>query len=458
MAHKLPHLLKNRHGTYYLRVYRNGKEYRRSLRTKDFPQAKIHALTLNLELAVPEFDLSKIKKLDIEVTPAGGVKFRDVKEHDLNTIDIVLKRMGLTGEQLSAMSTEELARRLAGSQPAKPALENVPTGMHQSVRVPRTSKLFSAVVDLYLIEKKIDNVPKTLTTKKRAFDEFAGYFQDLDINRYTPEEAVSYKNRLLGENYSGSQINARCSFLRSLFDYAINNNLYFTENPFDKIRISSKSKLKKQVRSYKAFTTDDLKVIFDEPVYRGYLKKADYFWLPFLSLYSGARLEELASLTLDQIYQYEGVWIIDIQHAVAKNKNSIRKIPLHKTILESRFLEFVDYVKAKKEPRLFPYLKGGKGGYGKNTSRAFGKYLDKVVKITDDRKVFHSLRTTFINSMTNLNCHPALLMAIVGHYEQARVDFSSPHFKNYQEKKKPIEILKELIDKLEYPIENFFER
>jgi hypothetical protein len=34
--------------------------------------------------------------------------------------------------------------------------------------------------------------------------------------------------------------------------------------------------------------------------------------------------------------------------------------------------------------------------------------------------------------MTELNVNPAMLMALVGHYDQASVDLSSPHFKNYQ--------------------------
>ena len=34
--HKLPNLLKSRHGVFYLRTFSDGKEQRRSLRTKDW--------------------------------------------------------------------------------------------------------------------------------------------------------------------------------------------------------------------------------------------------------------------------------------------------------------------------------------------------------------------------------------------------------------------------------------
>lgn len=69
----------------------------------------------------------------------------------------------------------------------------------------------------------------------------------------------------------------------------------------------------------------------------------------------------------------------------------------------------------------------------------FITYLDER-EITDDRKVFHSFRHTFINRMTELHIHPAMLMALVGHYDQAKVDFSSPHFANYQHAKPLVEL------------------
>ncbi|WP_176043694.1 site-specific integrase [Burkholderia vietnamiensis] len=454
--HKLPRLYKSRHGVYYLRIIRNKRKYRWSLGTKDFRQARIHALDLNMKLAMNDFDPSNIKKLDVEISPSGTVNFKDVKSGDVDIVSQIIEKLGLTPAQFSQLSPAELASKLASS-PQPPSMgeiiKNVPNGMPHGPQATQRSELFSTVVNLYLTEKKIDNVAKTLYDKERVYDEFKSFFGDLDINQYTPNEAVAYKNRLLASNGSASAINAKTSFLRSLFEYAINNNLFFSSNPFERVKISTKAKLKKQVRSYKPFEDEDLKLIFDEWKYRDFLKKPDYHWLPFLSLYTGARVEELASLRLDQITKVDGVLVFDIQHDAAKNSNSVRKIPLPDVVLNSQFLSYVEQVKATKATHLFPHLKDGKNGFSKNMSRRFGEYLDKL-EIKDDRKVFHSFRTTFINSMTNLNVHPAILMAIVGHYEQGKVDFSSPHFTNYQQDK-PMKILKEAMDKLTYPIKIF---
>jgi hypothetical protein len=50
--------------------------------------------------------------------------------------------------------------------------------------------------------------------------------------------------------------------------------------------------------------------------------------------------------------------------------------------------------------------------------------------------------------MTELNVHPAMLMALVGHYDQDQVDFSSLHFTNYQHAK-PLADLKATLDRFD---------
>ncbi|MFL9940374.1 site-specific integrase [Paraburkholderia graminis] len=438
--HKLPRLLKSRHGVYYLRICQGELDTRRSLGTKDFRQAKLAALLLNLQVEMNKTILNagNVRRLDV-VFP-NGVQFNNIKQEETGMLFQILDRLGMTSEQMLSLTTEQLAKTLAGPNPQKiePAKPK--------------SKLLSEVIALYLAEKRLDNVPKTIDDKERTFTEFHGFFENKDINTYGADSAVSYKNRLIASNHSASRINAKTSFLKDLFAYAIDNNLYFQTNPFEKVRVSRKSKLKQQVESYRDFTDDDLKLIFDKEPYRAFMNKPDYHWLPFLALYTGARVEELASLKLSQIRHESGVWYFEIEQA--KNRNSIRKIPLHKAIERSGFLAYVEGLRTQNKEMLFPHLKDGKNGYSKNMSRRFGQYLDKL-KFTDDRKVFHSFRHTFINRMTEMHTHPAMLMAIVGHYEQTALNLSSPHFVNYQHEKQ-IVTLKRTVDLLEFPITLFW--
>lgn len=118
------------------------------------------------------------------------------------------------------------------------------------------------------------------------------------------------------------------------------------------------------------------------------------------------------------------------------------------------FLAYVEEMHERGATQLFPELKPGPNGYGKNVTRRFADYLDER-KMTDGRKVFHSFRHTFINRMTELHIHPAMSMALVGHYDQVKVEFSSPHFANCQHAK-PLVELKTTLDRFDVELPLMF--
>ncbi|MGA7778247.1 MAG: site-specific integrase [Paraburkholderia sp.] len=441
--HKLPHLYRNRFGVYYLRLILNGREAKKSLRTKNFAQAKIYALAFNLEIATMgspkatdfSVDPDALKKLDL-VLP-DGTQLRDIK----NDEDVRLAK-ALVGDRLTAAIPTPSSLDFPILAPSVMAA----IAAQQAATAPKKrGKPFCDVVKLYAKEKALDNTPRTITAKQGAFDDFVAKTGARPMDQYALDDAVAYKNRLIEVGGSASRINSKLSYLRDLFAYAIANGQHFGPNPFENAKVSSKSKLEQQKRSYKPFTGDDLKTIFSPDTYTVRMDKPGYRWLPFLALYSGARLEELASLALSQIQKDGDVWFFEL--VKAKNSNSLRRIPLHRTVVESGFLAYVDKTKGSGATQLFPELKPGKNGHGKNVTRRFGDYLGEI-GITDDRKVFHSFRHTFIARMSARNVHPAMLMALVGHYDQAKVDFSSPHFTNYQHDKTLAE-LKQTIDLLD---------
>ncbi|MFP3243940.1 MAG: site-specific integrase [Paraburkholderia sp.] len=441
--HKLPHLYRNRLGVYYLRLTRQGREVKRSLRTKDFKRAKIYALAFNLEIATMgspkaadfNFDPDALKKLDL-VLP-DGTQLRDIKTDE----DVRLAK-ALMGDRLSAAVPATAPLDLPILAPSVMAA----IAAQQAATAPKKrGKPFADVVKLYKKEKALDNTARTIAAKQGAFDDFSASAGGRPMDQYALDDAVAYKNRLIEAGGSASRINSKLSYLRDLFAYAIANGQHPGPNPFENAKVSSKSKLEQQKRSYKPFTADDLKAIFSPDTYTVRMDKPGYRWLPFLALYSGARLEELASLAVSQVQRDGDVWFFEL--VKAKNSNSLRRIPLHRVVVESGFLAYVEKLRSAGEAQLFPELKPGKNGYGKNVTRRFADYLDER-KIIDDRKVFHSFRHTFIGRMTELNVHPAMLMAIVGHYDQAKVDFSSPHFANYQHSK-PLAELKATLDRFD---------
>lgn len=438
--HHFPNLLKSRHGVYYLRTFHNGKESRLSLRTKDWALAKLAMSRhhLGTEMTNRTWDL---------VLPSG-VAFNNIQsDSDVAQIKSLLES-GQIAEamRLSQQNIEEIQRHLQmtpeGGRAGRPTPPTPPAV------APAKTKPFDDAVVLYLGEKKLDNTQKTLDEKRGTYDEFIALFGNPDINMLGSEQAISFKNRMISDGFNALRINKKLSFMKDFFNYARRHKLYFEANPFADLAISKKSKLKVGVQSYEPFTDDELKLIFENPDYAKYMCDPDYLWLPFLALFTGARIESLASLTVDQVVKDGDIWFFDIRKD--KNANSIRKIPLHERIVESSFMKYVEGVRAAGHTQLFPHIKPGKNGYSRNCSRRFGQYLD-LLGIKDSRKVFHSFRSNAINQMTNAGVHAKIIMGLVGHYEQSQIDFSSAHMLHYQ-KAKPLQILKAAIDTLEYDI------
>lgn len=431
----LPNLYKNRFGVFYLRLYVDRKEQKISLRTKDWSLAKLLVSKFHFEQA-----MAAPKRFEADLS--RGIFKTDGTPEDAKALAQFLENPAI-------------AYRLKQAQPAQQAVPVANT--------PRLKPFFEAVEE-YLETKKLKNADKTIQEKQRVYSDFLSLYPNLDTNEITKDHAVAYKNRLIKNKAGNSQINKKLSYLKDFLDYATDHGYYTSSNPFEGLSVE---KTGKDSFSYDEFTDEELKTIFDSAKYGSFMNRPNYYWLPLLAVFSGARLNELAGTKVDDIYQTSGVWVLNIPPDRAKNKNSVRKIPLHKTLIEIGFLDYFERIKALKpfNNLLFPeLLKREKYqewrqnpfdiDYGKNGGRRFGEYLDEL-KITQKEKVFHSFRSTVINRLTNvLGIHPAHIMGLVGHIESSKIDFSSPHFQNYQ-KKKPIEFLAQMLNKLSYDFIDF---
>lgn len=438
----LPNLLKSRHGVYYLRLYHDRRELKISLGTKDWALAKLLVLQFHSQRAMSD----PFKRFEVDIA-TGTFKTNGTPE-DAKALAAFLDR-------------PDIAYRLKKAAEAPPV---APVGTFAPVSAPTRASLkpFVEVVEEYLTVKKLNNTAKTLKEKQSTYDEFSSIFPNIDTNYITKDTAVAFKNRLLKNGAGNSILNKRISFLKDLIAYAIDHGYHQDANPFLNLSVD---KVGADSISYAEFTDEELKTIFNASSYLSHMKQPNYRWLPVLSLFSGARLNELAGLRLSEIYQSSGVWVMYIPRDRAKNKNSVREIPIHKTLIELGFLSYVEQVRSSKpfNQLVFPELVDAdryrqsladktKIDYAKNGGRAFAEYLDLPnVNIVDRKKVFHSFRSTFINRLTNVNgTHPAHIMGIVGHMKGEKIDFSGVHFKVYQNKK-PVEYLKQAIDRLNYP-------
>lgn len=163
--------------------------------------------------------------------------------------------------------------------------------------------------------------------------------------------------------------------LSSIFMWA-KKKKFIDENPFDEVEMPAQDIRAKQGDKYLSFSITQLQAIFNTPVYRGCMNnrlgrmtpgkkiyRDAYFWVPLISLYSGARLNEICQLSLDDVRIKEGINIIHISNVEGKKVKTFaghRDLPIHPVLLKLGFLGYVEQQrkdKNNKSKRLFPELK-----------------------------------------------------------------------------------------------------
>jgi len=423
----VPHLHRDRLGTFYFRLTIAGKTIKRSLGTKDQRLATMKASAINWQWSMTKrpgepsvsdilqsFERGEARKFDVDLP--NGTRLTNINTDD----DLRRAKDFMSHAESIGMLTPAERPSRAAVQPQE-ARKGPPRPFYKAIKP-------------YLAEKaKGDqNDPKTLRDKEATYALFAVQFDEPDMSMIDKAMAVEFKRQLLQSAAGADRVNKKIGHLSDFFAWAIGNG-EAEHNPFEGIRISKKSKLMESVESYEPFTSAEIQTIFDPKTYPGYAMagKPHFHWIPFLMLYTGARPNEVASLRVDQVRNEQGIDFIALK--AAKNSNSIRKIPLHAAIRASGFLAYVAQQR-QRDPtgQLFPLLVAGKNGYAKNVARRFNENYLLSLKITDPTHRLYSFRATFITRLSELNANTAMVMAIVGHFEQTAVNLSSPHFKNYQ--------------------------
>ena len=196
----------------------------------------------------------------------------------------------------------------------------------------------------------------------------------------------------------------RCS---TWLNWVIRNGYYNDRNIFHGKSIPSNKG--KNTITRQPFTDKQLKLIFN----KGYLQrtlnstfhcKFVFYWIGILGLHHGTRLQETSQLYISDIYPLNKIWVIDINDNTKDKKlktpNSKRIIPLHQTLIDLGFLEYLKIIEQKGKERVFHELTLGRDGYTKNPSKFFNDYLRELgIKSPTKKYDFHSLRHTCNNSL-----------------------------------------------------------
>lgn len=191
------------------------------------------------------------------------------------------------------------------------------------------------------------------------------------------------------------------------------------------------------------------------------------FWLPLLGAFQGARLNELCQLTLGDIRQEHGIWFMslnddgndvrsDITQKRLKNSQSRRNLPIHRTVLNAGFLNFVAQRQAMADSTpLTPLFAGlpshGIGYSSQAASKWFlgncstsGGYLQQC-GLGEDKLTFHGLRHTFISQARQQNLDILIVKALVGHTDDS---VTGSYGDSY-----PLPVLNEVLQSIDHGID-----
>jgi integrase len=195
------------------------------------------------------------------------------------------------------------------------------------------------------------------------------------------------------------------------------------------------------------WTIDELNRMFAAPVFTGcrslrhwkqpgivVLRDSAKYWVPLIALFSGLRLGEIIQMQVADVKTLEGIQYFDVtpvgfedadeegddptDEKSLKTASSRRAVPIHTTLLDLGFDDFLASQREKGESRLFPEFTRAQddGSWSKRFSKYFKRFRESI-GVTRRGVKFHSLRHNVEDALRNADVRKEVRDAIQGHSE-----------------------------------------
>ena len=411
---------------------------------------KLEKILTSLDI---EFDNNSINYLQLRT------HFIDLYLLRFDFIRSLIKETGRTDDDFRREVEENLKLELFPElqKQLTPVVENYIPEPTQPYRVetpltPHQSTPLSVGIKNYIDEKGSIRI-RSIKEVKHSLNHLIEEWGDIPIGSVTRELSTNFKGNIrklpknrnknplyrdkdyhelvkmnVKDKISNTTVNKHLGYCSSFFDWSINHG-YSDINPFKGM------KLKKEVRTRDErdrFTELELKQIFGKENYIYFTKieerRYELYWTPLIGLFSGLRLGEITSLYLDNIKEISGNhrekrWCFDIVEEPdrpdkhLKTLSSRRIVPIHNTLLDLGFVEFIELLK-KKDPtreRVFQELPYRSGNYNQNVSRWFNTRYLPSLSLKTDKINFHSFRHTVSDHLKQKGIEPHFVNELLGH-------------------------------------------
>jgi integrase len=273
--------------------------------------------------------------------------------------------------------------------------------------------------------------PSTVKRHRVSLNRFMQLFGNMSVGAITKQMVRDYvskletvpDNRLLPSDKRGkladiegaprisaSTVNRHLTSIKAFLTFCVEQD-WIANNVATGVRPPKDLRAKSSRR--RTFTRDERQQLLRRAVEED-TGNSDMPWFIRLGAYTGARLQELAQLSVGDIREIDGIWIIDINDLDGrklKTAESVKQIPIHPAIRD----DFIAWVKTRRGSRVFQtFVADNDGRFSKQVSGQFARLMNRA-GLRDDRLVFHSFRHTLKREMSNSSVDPDVRRAILGH-------------------------------------------
>lgn len=441
------YLLQTPHGWYFrmkvppdLRGPLGKRELKKALNTSDKRRARLAAIQYAAQ-AAEIFDALRgriMKRLpgssEIVINgfrrlPDGSISFDNIASDPSESAeDFALK---LNATLTAVQSIPHVPTNAVVQSPAAPAVKSCGMLLSEAVtdyvaerdatKPWKESYKKDVLATFELIERVLGNVPVASISRNDGVRFFKilrmlppnlnknPLYQDLSIPQVLAQKPA--------QTLSQQTVNNLMSRVIALFDWLVLQQQVHV-NPFQGLKVEVTTRASAQ---RDRFDEEELKRIFHHPVFTAHeMKHPYYFWLPLISLHSGMRMNEICCLKPLNIYEEEGVWVMDVtdeddDEKSVKTEAGIRRVPVHPNLIRLGFLNFVE--ERRKQEWIFDGLvfDEGRGSRSRYASKWFTERFRPQVGLKVKGKDFHSFRHTVIDTFKQLDANLYQVKELVGH-------------------------------------------
>lgn len=437
-------------------------EVKKTLQTSNRKQAVFLAKELSVKVE-KAFQEVRLKMIDIKKPKPinlGTITMTGITSRGVSVQNVVIERESPEEEY-------DIARALLD------AIKDHPDAVRDVIKTAKEQLVYlSALIDKYCAEKALEKawVAETTEDFRGIFNRLVEILGDIPVNTIGYDQSRFYKNTMMAlppnmnkqQLYRGRSIpevismrptktisvntlNRNISVVSSLFNWARRNG-YVRENYFDGLCLKKKVQAQDE-RS--VFTAEDLTALFSTPIFTEKKFRSPYqYWVPLIGLYTGARLEEISQLHLEDIRKVDDIWVLDIKaegDRSLKTASSTRLVPVHSELIRLGLLTYCEQLTARGETRLFCELNPNKTGkYGPCVSKWFTRYRTSCGVVAPG-KVFHSFRHLCDDVLKQKGVEVSKIKAILGHKDD---DITTGRYGNPYGPKLLQEVIEQLVFEL----------